>query len=161
MAKYPLRLRSAIALRVVNMDRQKFNEAVASKAYPCAPSTLAGQARLFGKDDLLTLFLFARLREFGLSDKRAGALACEARGYFTDRDGEKQTDRIVFVQGTSSNFLTPAHLYDPDHEKNGKHFPGAGRILFTIDLYLDHIRAIIDDRIAYERSLLGEEDDDE
>lgn len=160
MGKYPLRLRAAIALRVVNLDRQKFNEDVASKAYPCAPSTLSGQARLFGEDDLLTLFIFARLKEFGLSAKRAGALACEARGYFTDREN-KPNDRIVFVQGTMSNFLLPSDQFDPDHEKKGNHYPGAGRIIFSIDFPLHHLRAIIADRIEYERSLLGEEDGNE
>ena len=71
------RVRAALACRIVNLDRVKFNDAVASGTYPCAPMTMKGSARIFTEEQLLPLFFFARLTEFGIPTGRAGQLACE------------------------------------------------------------------------------------
>lgn len=72
-----IRVRAALACRIVNLDRVKFNEAVASGAYPCAPGTVSGRARLFDLDDLLALKLFSDLLKEGYGAAPAGRIACE------------------------------------------------------------------------------------
>lgn len=162
-----LRFRAALACRIVKLDRVKFNEAVSLGAYPCAPPTIAGKARIFNEEELLPLFFFARFLDFGLSLHLAGSLACEAASaartsYYA------HNDRITWVRGTIGQTMlaptvqqhdgTVVAKYDPDHEKNGTHYPGLGRIVFSIDFYISHVRQIIADAIEEERSLLGEED---
>ena len=67
---------TAIACRIVGLNRDRFNEYVAAGHYPCAPKTVPGRARLFGPDDLLTLMIFKRLTEDGYTVERAGDIAC-------------------------------------------------------------------------------------
>lgn len=173
---YPLRVRSAMAMRVVNLDRQKFNEAVANGQYPCAPSTVKGSARAFDSNDLLSLFFFARLTEFGLSASKAGKMACEMAMCARDDTAEPAT-RIIYVHGSyASGFFIAnkvkrpadgviADNYDPEHETpneahpTGWHYPGNGRVVFTIEFYIKHVREMIAERIDYERSILGEEEE--
>src|SRR5438132_13846853 len=95
MPKYPRRVRSAIALQLVNLERLKFNEAVANGHYPCAPITTAGSVRLFAEDDLVALYVFARLLELNVASRRAGQLACEFKSHMRSK-GTEDADRIVY-----------------------------------------------------------------
>jgi hypothetical protein len=175
--KYPLRFRAALACRIVNLDRVKFNDAAANKLYPCAPATIAGSARIFDEPGLLPLYYFARLSEFGLPAGRAGALACEMANAASLESSEPAT-RIIYVHGAwTSGFFVANRIkdpatgeikdnYDPEHETpndkypTGYHYPGNGRTIFTVEFYVKHVREMIAERIAYERSLLGEEEDE-
>ncbi|CAN7694145.1 hypothetical protein LJR030_003682 [Rhizobium sp. LjRoot30] len=175
--KYPVRIRAAMACRIVNLDRVRFNDAVASGTYPCAPSTRSGAARIFTEGELLPLYFFARLTEFGIPATLAGRLSCEM-GTTAILDTSEPAERIIFIKGQfGSSFFTPnkslipakpgeIKVYDPEHETpnekhpTGWHYPGIGRVIFTIDFYIKHVREIIADQIAYEMSILGEEDDE-
>lgn len=175
--QFPIRVRAAMACRIVNLDRVKFNDAVASGTYPCAPSTRAGSARVFTEAELLPLYFFARLTEFGIPAGRAGSLACEMALVASNEYSDPAT-RIIYLQGTWTNGFFLANKikdpktgeikdnYDPEHEtpneKNptGFHYPSNGRVLFTVDFYIKHVREIIAQHIAYEASILGEEDDE-
>jgi hypothetical protein len=173
--QFPTRVRAAMACRIVNLDRVKFNDAVASKTYPCAPGTDRGSARIFTEAQLLPLFFFARLTEFGLPAGKAGAMACEMAAVAASDSSEPAT-RIIYVHGswTSGFFVAnkskrPADgvvvdNYDPEHEtpneKNptGINYPASGRVIFTIDFYIKHVREMLAERLAYEASILGEEE---
>jgi len=72
----PIKLTAKAACRVAGIDRDRFNEHVASGAYPCAPNTVPGRSRLFDPDDMLALRLFQDLLDDGYNAKRAGAIAC-------------------------------------------------------------------------------------
>jgi hypothetical protein len=164
-----------MACRIVNLDRVKFNDAVASGTYPCAPSTISGKARIFDEDGLLPLYFFARLTEFGIPAARAGKLACEmaecARSF-----GNEESDRVILLRSESMEHFIGSRTgvpngemtdYDPRHEEPGRskkwpggmQFNGIGRIIFTVEFYIKHVRQIIAERIAYEASILGEEEE--
>lgn len=164
-----IRVRAALACRIARLDRVKFNEAVASGAYRCAPETMKGSARIFDEEDLLPLYFFARFLEFGLSPNRAGYLACKIENELKN-DSVAHNDRITLVRGTSGEtMLAPTAKfypgpeikpwYDPDHEKNGVEYRGLGRIVFSIDFYVTHVRQMIAAAIEEERNILGEEDE--
>lgn len=174
--QFPTRVRAAMACRIVNLDRVKFNDAVASKTYPCAPGTDRGSARIFTEAQLLPLFFFARLTEFGLPAGKAGAMACEMANVASS-DSSQPATRIIYVHGAfTSGFFVPnksvrapdgaiVDNYDPEHETpnekypTGFHYPGNGRTIFTIDFYIKHVREMIAERLAYEASILGEEEE--
>ena len=178
MVNHKFKVRATLACRIVNLDRVKFNDAVATGTYPCAPATRSGAARIFTEEDLLPLFFFARLTEFGIPAARAGQLSCEMADRARSDDAEP-AERIIFVKGQGgSSFFTPNKVkvpatgeirvqYDPEHETpsekhpNGFHYPGTGRVIFTIDFYIKHVRKTIADHIAYEASILGKDEDDE
>lgn len=174
--KFPTRVRAAMACRIANLDRVKFNEAVAGGAYRCAPETRSGSARVFTEAELLPLFYFARLTEFGLQAGRAGRLACEMASVAAHESSLPAT-RIIYVHGGySSGFFVANKVkepatgevkvnYDPEHEtpneKNpsGWHYPAAGRVIFTLTFYVKHVREILAERLAHEMSILGEDDE--
>jgi hypothetical protein len=160
MSKYPRRVRSAVAMRVVNLDRLKFNEAVANGYYTCAPITTAGSVRLFAEDDLVALYVFARLLELNVAPRRAGQLACEFKSHMRSR-GNEAADRIIYVRGQHDDFFTTPKQYDPDHEKKNRAHTGIGRVVLHIEFYLSHIRSIIAEQIEYENSIMGTEGADD
>lgn len=169
------RFRAALACKIVSLDRVKFNDAVAAGAYPCAPYATKGSARIFEEDDLLPLFFFARLTEFGVQSAKAGRLACEMAAAARDAHAAAAS-RIIYVHGAFSHgFMIPDRrknpqtgemevLFDPDHESpsekypEGMSYPGNGRVVFTIDFYIKHVREMLASRIAYEASIIGEDD---
>jgi hypothetical protein len=150
------RVRSALAMRIVGLDRLQFNEAVASGFYPCAPATRKGSARQFTDDDLVGLYILARLTEMDMLARRAGPLACE---FMAEMHGHRDEERIVFIKSVSgySTFL-PGSLFDPDHVNKGKYYPGIGPIAFTITFHIGEIRKHIADAISAESNILGEDD---
>lgn len=170
MSNAPL-FKTALACKVVGLDRLRFNDAVANNIYPCAPATAKGSSRLFDEDAMIPLFLFARLTDFGITAARAGAMACEVASTLK-QDTYKKSDRITLVRGThGAHFrgsapldhkgdLIAAEVYDPDHEKNNRTYRGMGRVILTMDFYISHIRNIIRDAMAEEMRVYGRDDDD-
>lgn len=77
MTQPPIKLRTGSACRVTFLDRERFNEAVASGLIPCVPETVAGRARLFDPDQLLSLWYYRELVEDGYTREKAGRIACE------------------------------------------------------------------------------------
>lgn len=70
------KLTTKAACELAGINRDRFNEYVAAQFYECAPATVAGRARDFAEDDLVTLILFRQLMDRDMSPKRAGLLAC-------------------------------------------------------------------------------------
>lgn len=161
------RVRSALACRIVGLDRQKFNEAVADGFYTCAPMASQGNTRIFTEEAMVPLYFFARLLEFGLPPRRAGALACEAAGRAQSR-GYDESDRVILLIAEGNEVFIPSVTmfpkdgeskeYDPRHEEHGRGYSGLGRVIMTVSFYLSHVRKTIAARVESERNILGEED---
>ena len=83
------------ACRVVNIDRQKLADSIANGEYPCAPETTPGVARVYEINDLVCLYIFARLTERGEPAKRAGEIACSIRAQL---ERTPNTTRVVLVE---------------------------------------------------------------
>lgn len=156
--KHCVGIRAQLACSIVGLDRLRFNDAVANGIYPCAPGTRAGSARVFSDDDLLPLFFFARLTDFGLSASRAGYLACEM-ARIARHESVRDSDRIILLVGTKNERFVgavtaypeslqqaPEH-YDPHHESRGMYYEGLGRVVFSVEFYVAHVRQIISDAI--------------
>jgi hypothetical protein len=146
---------SALACKIVQLDRLKFNDAVASGLYPCAPATKPGSSRIFDEDGLIPLYFFARLTEFGVTTAVAGRIACDIASSARAKGAEK-AERVVFVRGTDDVF--PINSPNPEHEEKGIQYAGIGRVIFTVEFYVKHVRKIIGETLAYEASILGRED---
>lgn len=67
------------ACKVARIDKQRFNEAVAAGRYPCAPAVKKGGTRYFNQDDMVALFVYARLIEQDIPASVAGEIACDLR----------------------------------------------------------------------------------
>lgn len=70
------KLTAVAACRVAGIDRDRFNEHVASGRFKGAPSTTPGRARLFEPADMIGLCLFQRLIKDGFDATHAGRIAC-------------------------------------------------------------------------------------
>lgn len=75
----PSAARTAAACRIAQLDRQKFNDLMASGEYECAPKTKPGVARVFEIPDLIALVLFTQLTEKGRTIRQASEIACRIR----------------------------------------------------------------------------------
>lgn len=71
--------RGSQACKAAGIDKQRFNEAVASGNFTCAPIVRKGGTRMFELEDVIALFLFARLVEQELPPRAAGRIACHVR----------------------------------------------------------------------------------
>ena len=81
--RYP----GTIACQVAGIEKQRFNEAVAAGRYKCAPDVRKGGTRTFDHNDIVTLFVYARLIEQEIPARVAGEIACSLRsklGEFPD-----------------------------------------------------------------------------
>ena len=93
--KQMARAETKAACRVVNIDRQKLADSIANGEYPCAPETKPGVARVYEINDLVCLYIFARLTERGEPAKRAGEIACSIRAQL---ERTPKTSRVVLVE---------------------------------------------------------------
>lgn len=143
--------RTQIACRVVEIDRQKLADAIATGDYPCAPATSAGVARVFEVDDMAALYLFARLNERGVPAKMAGAVACRVR------EGMKNTpdaDRIVIARALNgASGMTPFEHWNPEGREINPGMP-----LMVTEIYdVRNIREIVRQGLDRESRILGED----
>jgi hypothetical protein len=140
-------------MRIVGLDRLKFNEAVAAGHYPCAPQTPKGSSRIFGEDDLIALYVFARLTEMDMLPRRAGALACD---FASKVKMSPKEDRIIFARSINGGAVFfRGSEYDPDHAKKGRVYDPPGEIAYTLDFHVRNIRKLIRDVLEKEHSILG------
>lgn len=117
-----LRATMALAAEIADIDRQRFNEAVAEGFYPCAPKTVPGRARTFGLLDLLALKLYGQLLSEGITPRYAGGVACEFLAFLQcNPDAEKALH--VRTQMGSPVWLLPEHFDD-----EATHMSGTGII---------------------------------
>lgn len=79
--KTNLRATTKLACEIANTHPDRFNEAIHAEFYPCAPKTTPGKARSFGVDDIVTLRLYQRSMDTGMSAAAAGAKACKVREF--------------------------------------------------------------------------------
>ena len=147
---------AASAMRIVRMDRQKFNEIVSNDFFKCAPTEMLGNTRIFRDRHLVAVFILARLLEFGLPPRRAGALACDladtAQSYPTEK-------RLVLAVGTMTSHVFVGSNYDFDHVEKGTGYAGLGDIVFTLSFEIAEIRKLIERGIEYEKSIVGLRDE--
>ena len=96
------KLTTKAACRVARIDRDRFNEYVADKAFNCAPDTIPGRARLFDPDDMLALCLFRELMDDSYSPKRAGQIACTVAEVARECPDERVMAYVEPYVGTGS-----------------------------------------------------------
>ncbi len=78
------------ACKAAGIDKQRFNEAVAAGRYPCAPAVKKGGTRTFNQDDMVALFVYARLIEQDMPASVAGEIACDLRTKLKDFPNAKE-----------------------------------------------------------------------
>ena len=79
-------VRSKVACEIAGLDPQRLNEAIHAGHLMRLPETTAGSARLFRRDDIVTLLIYANLlRVFG-NQKVAGQWADLLNGVFREQE---------------------------------------------------------------------------
>lgn len=148
---------TATACKIVRLDRDRFNEAVAAGYLPCVPETIPGRARLFLPDDLLSLWFFRSLMEDGFSREMAGYIACavaKAARHYPDAPAISYVE--TYFKGGAAY---PAHQV-PDYsqwEKDGFTFEGTD-IRKVTTFRVSKVRELIAHHTAVETSTFGPED---
>lgn len=154
----PYRLAAKIACRVARIDRQRLNEHVASGAYYIAPDPAKGGSRYFMEEDMIPLYVFARQTERGLNSKKAGNLASmlhDALRHGGAVQFQDETLIAVCYATNGSSFVLPGSKVLADLSAGNTVKPTP----YEFDLFdLHAIRAELNSGVAYERSILGDDD---
>lgn len=144
--------RTKTACRVADIDRQKLTDAIASGDYPCAPATSAGVARVFEIDDLVALFIFARMTERGEPSRKAGQLACRLRDSMRSYPAADQVLIAHGINGTS--FCAPRdEHWNPDGRNVVPNVP----ILRTEVWDVRNVREIVRRNLEAESRIVGDD----
>ncbi len=151
------KLTTKAACRVAKLHPDRFNEHVASGAFPCAPATVPGRARLFDPDDMIALWYFQQFLSEGHDAKSAGKMACEIATVARQNPDEPV---IALVQDYFYTFTAYPPSVVPDFDKwdtpeamlNGSDIESAR--YFRIS----KTRAMIAHYTEEERSIIGEDD---
>lgn len=96
--------KTAEACALARIDNKRFNEAAAKKFYPCVPAATRGSARKFNEDDVVVLFIYARLIEQNIPQRQAGHVACQVRSKI-DEDPKAEEVRILKFEEHSKEGL--------------------------------------------------------
>lgn len=154
------RFRTLVACRWIGVPRERFNEAVAAKLYPCAPATGAGQARILEYADLIGMDAFFRFSRMGFSQEVAGNLACELVDMVRRHPDD---DRFVIVWGAYGDTHVfrsieddPEGGYDHDHERKlNRIYHGLSPIIDAIDHRVRPVRERFQKLMDDEDNIVG------
>lgn len=181
MNPYYSKVRSAMAMDVVGLDRLRFNEAVTDGFYSCAPETQRGKVRLFGEADLVNLFIFARLLKVGLTSRRAGEIAClvkakmdepwPALSGYSPAEAKALAHKfpvetsfvVVFGEETHAEVQPAIVLRGSEFAASETRiFRGVGRASVAVSFDVAHILDIVRERVAEQFGVTanGEADED-
>ena len=149
------KLTTKAACRVAGLDRDRFNEHVASGAFPCAPDTVRGRARLFDPDDMIALFLFREFLDEGTDAKRAGLLACEI-AQCAKFNPDARTISVVYTYFSSFHAYPSENVPGPS-EWDTVLFSGSD-IRKVLTYRVGKLRQMIAHYTEEERSIIGEDD---
>lgn len=145
---------TAAACRIARIERQKFNDVMATGDYTCAPTAQAGYPRVFELKDLIALYLFARLNERGRTVKQAALVACQAESQMRNaiNNGEDIPEHLAVAYGMNgSSFVSTGEHSDP----RASHIGGCGPILWTEMWHLQNLKAEVVKALANEGRIAG------
>lgn len=147
----PKRFRIKAACRIAGIEHQRFNEAVASGHYPCAPKVDRGSTRVFDLEDLVALYFYGSLLEQGWPPRLAGQYACRIHDCLISYP---QTTGVMVIRLANGSFQTLA-----ESELNGtpKGDVGGG-VMQRFSFDIETARKYIDREIDEEISIVGEDD---
>jgi len=149
------KLTTKAACRVAGLDRDRFNEHVASGAFPCAPDTVRGRARLFDPDDMIALFLFREFLDEGTDAKTAGKLACEI-AHCARFNPDEPTIALVYTYFHNPQAF-PASAVPESSTWDDVLFSGTD-IRKVLTYRIGKLRKMIAHYTEEERSIIGEDD---
>ena len=161
-----LKVSSTFATEIADVDKLRFNEAVASGLYPCAPATKAGAVRYFDLNDIIVLTVYRHLLHEGTLPRSAGPMAC---GLLDLLRQFPEAERVVWVKssmGSDGWFLVK------DFDRDAEIMPGGTDVVSFREWRLKFMRERISfkmeesakliahpaDKTAEETSTYGTED---
>ena len=148
--------RTAAACRIARLDRQRFNDLMASGEYSCAPSTTPGVPRVFEMPDLIGLFLFTRLTERQRTVKQASEIACRIVDQVRDAvNNGRELPQFVGIghDMPGASFCGPGDNLDP----KATHMVHGTPMLWTEMWNIANIAAEVRAGLANEGRIVGED----
>jgi hypothetical protein len=83
-----MKLHSALALKLADVDRARLNQAVHDQHFTCAPKP-EGADRLFDENEFVALMAFGSLIHLGVTPRHAGPAACKVAARSAEIPREK------------------------------------------------------------------------
>jgi len=149
-----MRAKTALAVEIAQVDRDRFNEAVAAGHYPCAPHTLRGTTRLFEVDDVVALWVYGRMIDDDVPPRRAGRIVCELLiSTLKNSVFKEPIEEVVEIRTTRSRFFLPSDRVNAADTHYGG-FP----LVYRRSWPVGRIRSEVVARLEWERDNLGSDD---
>lgn len=145
---------TAAACRIARIERSKFNDAMASGEYTCAPSAQPGYPRIFELHDLIGLFLFARLIERGRTVKQAAFVTCQIVSQLKNavHNGSEMPTHVGIAYDMIGNSYTAR---GEDVKPDASHAGAAIPVLWTEMWHVAALRAEVEKGLALEGRIAG------
>jgi hypothetical protein len=150
------KLTTIAACRVAQINRDRFNEHVASGAFPCAPDTVPGRARLFDPDAMIGLYLFRELMDDGFNADRAGKIACAVAGAAKNNPKARSISYVQSYFGSGGDAF-PSEQVPAAEDWDGVLFSGTD-IRKVTTFRIGKLREMIAHYTEEERSIIGSDD---
>lgn len=155
----PNAARTAAACRIARLDRQKFNDLMASGEYDCAPRTSPGVPRVFELHDLIALYLFTRLIERGRTVRQASDTACRVHGVLADAvlNSRDLPDHVAIAYGIMGSSYA---CEGSDANPKGNVFlaGGASNPIMLSEIWnITNLRYDVERGLAEENRIVGED----
>ncbi|NBN76841.1 hypothetical protein GWI72_01005 [Microvirga tunisiensis] len=147
-----LKFRVKAACRIVGIDPQRFNEAVAAGHYGCAPEVARGATRLMDYNDLVALFFYRTFLDQEFPPRLAGLYACRIRSRLDDLAEDEGDVMLLRYFNNRGEVLVENRL--PANQRP----PRAEGLLQRFSFDVVAARQVLDKLIAEELSIIGEDD---
>lgn len=162
------KVRSSVAMHVVGINRQRFNEAVSAESFSWVPATQARQVRRFGHEDLVFLFIYARLISIGFTVRRAGEITglikakmdepWPALNGFTVEEAKAIAHKyppetafvVVFGEALTGDTVQPAIVVRGSEftASETRMWRGVGRATVSMLFDVAHIRDVVSEEVS-------------
>jgi hypothetical protein len=139
------------ACSVARIDSRRLNEHIFNKEYNIAPATVPGRARLFSENDLICLFIFARLVERDNKASEAGKIAAAIHNKLFLYPDAKEATILEFA-----NYPGICEAQMPEGPE--KLWYKAGTLLRSQTFHLEGIRLLVRKAVEEERKIIGDPD---
>lgn len=148
--------RTAAACRIAHLDRQKFNDLMASGDYPCAPQTTPGVPRVFEIPDLIGLFVYARLTgEYNKTSKQASIIACRVVNQLHSKPDATHVLMSYSIAGAVFVSATSQPKKDCNPFANSD---GSQMLLFSEIWNIQNVRQLVSEALEEELRVIGNDD---
>lgn len=147
-----LKIRTKLACEIAGIDPARFNDAIHSNLFPCAPQTRPGASRIFEIEDIIVMRIYRQLIDPAgprFAAEKAGGIACDIRVRIAD----PEVKAVSYAVSTSG----PGKIMSRALALEDSIFGDGSPIFFAMNFNIGALRAQITEHLNHEQQIFGED----